>query len=70
MKLPRSLQEELLTAIERLEITARPSGCKKLEATADAYRIRVGQYRIIYQIRDDVLVVLILRIGNRRDVYR
>jgi len=60
----------LRTAIDDLEQNARPSGCVKLAGEPDLYRIRVGDYRIIYQVNDLKLTVLVLAIGHRRDVYR
>ena len=48
----------------------RPKGVKKLSGADDLYRIRVGDYRVVYQIRDDRLIVLVVRIGHRKDVYR
>lgn len=47
----------------------RPSGCRKLAGTDDRYRIRVGNYRIIYRIDDGRVAVLVLVIGHRREVY-
>lgn len=47
----------------------RPRGCEKLRGR-DAWRIRAGDYRIIYEIRDDVLLVLVIEIGHRREIYR
>ena len=55
--------------IERLAEDPRPRGCVKL-AREGYYRIRQGRYRIIYEIRDAELVVLVVRVGDRRDVYR
>jgi mRNA interferase RelE/StbE len=43
---------------------------KKLRGMADLYRIRLGDYRLLYEVIDDRLVVLVIKIGNRRDVYR
>jgi mRNA interferase RelE/StbE len=48
----------------------RPHGSEKLKGSRDQYRLRVGTYRVIYEIRDDRLIVLVLRIGHRKDVYR
>jgi mRNA interferase RelE/StbE len=48
----------------------RPPGCDKLAGLEALYRIRVGHYRIVYQIRDQELVVLIVKIRHRREVYR
>ena len=69
-KLPVGLQERLVSRIEMLGDNPRPRGVRKLAGEKNAYRIRVGDYRILYEIRDDVLVVIIVRIGHRSDVYR
>jgi mRNA interferase RelE/StbE len=55
--------------INTLAEDPRPIGCEKLSAQ-NAYRIRQGLYRIIYTIEDDKLIILIIKIGHRRDVYR
>ena len=70
MKLPVKMQERIDSAIEALESDPRASGVKKLKSQRDLYRIRVGDYRIIYEIQDAVLVVLIVKVGKRGDVYR
>ena len=57
----------------RLEDNPRPQGMERLEAKEKLYRLYVGpgkDYRVIYQIRDEVLVVLVVRVGDRKDVYR
>ncbi len=59
----------ILTAIQALVNDPRPRGCKKLR-NRDAWRIRIGDYRVIYEINDRQLVVTIVNVGNRRDVYR
>lgn len=69
-KLDRPTQRRLLAAIEDLTVTPRPDGVKKLKASTNLYRIRVGHYRVVYEILDGKLVVLVLRIAHRRDVYR
>lgn len=56
--------------IDGLAENPRPYGVRKLEGEEGLYRIRVGDFRIIYMIEDRRLVVLVVRIGNRRDVYR
>jgi mRNA interferase RelE/StbE len=48
----------------------RPSGCEKLAGVDDLFRIRVGDYRIVYRVQDQALIVLIVKIGHRREVYR
>ncbi len=56
--------------IRELAENPRPSGCKKLKAQENVYRIRVGSYRVLYTIEDDVLIITVVRIGDRKDVYR
>ncbi len=68
--LPRRDQRRVVGAIEALAEEPRPQGVRKLIGAEDAYRVRVGDYRIVYQIRDDVLIVFVVRVGHRRDVYR
>ncbi len=68
--LERSLQIRLGRRIDSLGENPRPQGIKKLSGEEDMYRLRVGDYRIIFQIREKSLLVLIVRIGHRSDVYR
>ncbi len=56
--------------MDALAANPRPKGVKKLTGLDNLYRIRAGDYRIVYQIRDDRLIVLVVRIGHRKDVYR
>ena len=56
--------------MDALAANPRPRGVKKLTGLDDLYRIRVADYRIVYQIQDDRLIVLVVRIGHRKDVYR
>ncbi|MGF7214960.1 mRNA interferase RelE/StbE [Spirosoma lacussanchae] len=67
-KLPDSVAETLLDAIELLAADPRPDGCKKLKGRA-GYRLRKGDYRIIYDIHDDVLTVNVIGVGHRRNIY-
>jgi mRNA interferase RelE/StbE len=60
----------IVAGIEALALDARPSGCKKLVGSEHTYRIRVGDYRVVYDIHDDTLIVLVVRIRHRRDVCR
>jgi mRNA interferase RelE/StbE len=69
-RLPRIVQRRIAMRIDQLAINPRPRGSIKLAGEDDLYRIRVGKYRVIYVIHDDQLIVLVLRIGHRRDVYR
>ena len=68
--LPKREQRRVVSAIEALADDPRPAGARKLTGTEDAYRLRVGDYRIVYVIADKVLTVLVVRVGHRRDVYR
>ena len=65
-----ALYRRLRVAIDELAQDARPSGCVKLAGAPDLYRIRVGDFRIVYQVNDAAQVVLILSIGHRREIYR
>ncbi len=67
-KLSDDVAENLLDAIEALAVNPRPSGCKKLKGRG-GYRIRKGDYRIIYDIYDDVLIVDVIAAGHRREIY-
>ena len=69
-RLTRALQERLQQGIDGLETEPRPSGVVKLKGESDTYRLRLGDYRVIYEIHDTVLRVLVLRVGHRREVYR
>ncbi len=70
LKLSKKLQRRLITAMQNLAHDPRPARCKKLAGQGSLYRIRLGAYRIVYQIQDDELLILVLRIGHRSDVYR
>ena len=69
-RLSHDVQNRLRPRIRALAEEPRPPGVIKLKGVQNEYRIRVGSYRVIYEIRDDVLVILILDIGHRRDIYR
>ena len=68
-RLPESVFERLVEAILSLERDPRPRGAKKLRGVED-YRLRAGQYRILYSVEDRERVVVISAVGHRRDVYR
>lgn len=67
--LPRKDRERVVARIGSLANDPRPPGCEKLSHD-DKYRVRQGDYRILYQITDRRLVVTVVRVGHRRDVYR
>ena len=60
----------LREAIDALAENPRAPGNVKLQGESELYRVRVGDYRIVYQIQDAVLVVLVVQIGHRREIYR
>ncbi len=68
-KLHKNIQYRLQIKIDTLTDNPRPHGSKKLQGFENRYRIRVGYYRVIYEIHDDVLLVLIVKIGHLRDIY-
>jgi mRNA interferase RelE/StbE len=68
--LPADVIRRVDKAILALEENPRPPTCTKMSGRENRYRIRVGDYRILYEVRDDVLLVLVVRIGHRREVYR
>jgi mRNA interferase RelE/StbE len=68
-KLPPDVRRRLEPAILALAQDPRPHGCKKLTDSLDLWRIRVGDYRVIYRIEDDELLVTIVRLGHRSYVY-
>jgi mRNA interferase RelE/StbE len=69
-KLSREAQRRLSARIEALRDDPFPVGCKKIVDIPDAWRIRVGDYRVVYQVHRGVLMVLVLTVGHRKDVYR
>jgi mRNA interferase RelE/StbE len=68
-RLPAEVVERVLSHLETLEANPRPTGVKKLRGRP-AYRLRSGDYRIIYEIHDRELRVLVITVGHRRDIYR
>ena len=69
-KLERSTRRRIAATLDPLAKTPRPPGVEKLKGHDHRYRVRCGDYRIIYEIKDRVLIILVLRIGHRRQVYR
>lgn len=68
-KLPKKDVQRITAKIQSLAYEPRPRGCEKLSAR-ERYRVRQGNYRIVYSVEDDELTVQIFRVGHRRDVYR
>lgn len=68
--IPRADQVRVLRSVAQLADDPRPRGCRKLRDGLDTYRIRVGYYRIVYAVEDAQLIVLVVKLGHRKDVYR
>ena len=62
--------ERIMSRISGLADEPRPAGCEKLTGTSNAWRIRSGSYRIVYQVDDASAIVTVIRVGHRREVYR
>ncbi len=69
-KIPANVQVRISAKIEVLADNPYPLGARKMRGDEHAYRIRIGDYRVVYDVLEDVIVVLVLRIGHRREVYR
>jgi len=69
-KLDREIARRALRAIDALAQDPRPPGCRQLKGGAGEIRIRIGDYRVIYEVHDAEVVILVLHIGHRREVYR
>ena len=68
-KIPPTDQDRIIDAIHKLQSNPRPAGVQKLGGR-EAWRIRVGDYRIIYEINDEARNILVVTLGHRREVYR
>lgn len=69
-KLPRPLIPKIIAAVSDLSSDPYPQGVKKLIGSEHSYRIRVGDYRIVYEIIENKLIIEIVRVRHRKDVYR
>ena len=69
-KIDRGMARRIVTAIDALARDPRPHGCKQLKGGSGEMRIRVGNYRVVYDVDDGEIVILVLAIGHRREIYR
>ena len=69
-KLAKGPQKRIAARIDQLADNPRPPGVEKLSGEQDYYRVRVGDYRIVYEVKENVLLVLVIRIGHRREIYQ
>lgn len=70
LHLPATIAHKVKTVIDNLSEKPRPNGCKKLVGSENGYRIRIGNYRVIYTITDTILLITVIKIAHRKDVYR
>ena len=68
--LPADVRERVIRRVVALKESPRPYGCVKLKGYEDQYRIRIGGYRVRYEVSDEESIVLLLHCGHRREVYR
>jgi mRNA interferase RelE/StbE len=69
LQIPRNYAKAIRTAIDDLASDPHPYGSIKLKGSDDEYRIRVGTYRVLYSVQDDIVTVTVFKIGHRKDVY-
>ncbi|MFB6273984.1 MAG: type II toxin-antitoxin system RelE/ParE family toxin [Salinibacter sp.] len=69
-RLPNDIFQRVLPQIQSLAEEPRPPGCRKVQGTDNTWRVRVGDYRVIYEVRDDANEVLVMRVRHRREAYR
>ncbi len=69
-RLSDDVHDRVAEAISQLATTPRPQGSKKLKGTANSWRVRVGDYRVLYDIADAVRIVRVYRVRHRKDVYK
>jgi mRNA interferase RelE/StbE len=69
-RLPAADRDRITAAIRNLGNDPRPHGCEKLAGMKNAYRIRSGDYRVVYTVEDSIRIVSVVRVAHRREVYR
>lgn len=70
LDLPAETARRLSTAIDALAADPRGPGTRKLTGSDLLYRVRVGDYRVVYEVHDHRLLILVVKLGHRRDIYR
>jgi len=69
-QLPRPIAKKVAERIKALAENPRPDGCKKLPGSAYSYQIRINDYRVVYSIVDQRLIIQVIKIGHRKDIYQ
>ena len=68
--LPKAARSRIISKVSSLAANPYPPEVRKLTGEEELYRFRVGDYRVIYQVRNELLLVLVIRVGHRKDIYR
>ncbi len=68
-RIPKSQLIKIIVRVESLAVEPRPVGAIKLKGEMDVYRVRQGDYRIIYRVEDKIITVEVIAIGHRKDIY-
>ena len=63
-------QQRVINVIKQLGVEPRPRGCRKLQGYDDIYRVRTGVFRILYSVEDGRLLILVMKVGHRKGIYR
>lgn len=69
-KIDRSVLPEIVEKIDSLASDPRPRGCEKLSGYDNLYRVRVGDHRVVYGVEDKLVLVVVLKVGNRAEIYK
>jgi mRNA interferase RelE/StbE len=69
-KLPKDVLRRVVRALEQLSDDPYPPGSRKLTGWHDTFRIRIGTHRILYVVHKEIVTIIVLKIGHRKDVYR
>lgn len=69
-KLEKAIISRIIRVVEDLPLDPHPTGCRKLQGSEHLYRVRVGDYRVVYSVENEVLLIEIIRVGHRKEIYR
>ena len=69
-RLPKATVSKLVALAESLATNPHPDGCRKLTGTENTYRVRTGDYRLVYQVHNGQLIIEVVKVGHRKDIYR
>ena len=69
-KLKKAVIPRIIKAVKSLSINPHPTGSRKLQCSEHLYRVRLGDYRIVYSVENKIVLIEIIRIGHRKDIYR